>query len=45
METLIYPLSLILVGIVIQMCLYIFVDHEQYEDVEKGEKTQNYFNL
>ena len=41
METLIYPLSLVLVGIIIQLCLYLFVDGEQEEDVEKGEKTLN----
>ena len=37
-----YPLSLILVGIMIQLCLYLSVDDsEQDEDMEKGEKPRN----
>ena len=45
MEKLIYPLSLVLVGMIIHLCLYfglyLFVESEQDEDVEKGENPQN----
>ena len=41
MDTYFYPLSLILVGIIIQVCLYLFVDDcKNDEDLEKGEKDE-----